>query len=80
MCKFSIIIPNYNEEKYIERCLKSIFEKTLDSLKYEFIVIDDDSTDIIERYNVKLLKSNRLGEGGTRNKGMNIAIGEYIIL
>ncbi len=80
MCKFSIIIPNYNEEKYIERCLKSIFEKTLDSLKYKFIVIDDDSTDIIERYNVKLLKSNRLGEGGTRNKGMNIAIGEYIIL
>lgn len=84
MCKFSIIIPNYNEEKYIERCLKSVFEQTIDSSNYEVIVIDDGSTDtsveIIERYNVKLLKSNRLGAGGARNKGMDIANGEYIIL
>lgn len=84
MCKFSIIIPNYNEEKYIERCLKSVFEQTIDSSNYEVIVIDDGSTDtsveIIERYNVKLLKSNRLGAGGARNKGIDIANGEYIIL
>lgn len=84
MYKFSIIIPNYNEEKYIRRCLDSIFNQTVDRTKYEVIVIDDGSTDksvdIITKYNVKLLNSNRLGAGGARNKGIDIAKGKYIIL
>lgn len=84
MYKFSIIIPNYNEERYIKRCLESIFNQTIDKSNYEVIVIDDGSNDksvaIIKQYNVKLLNSNRLGAGGARNKGMNIASGKYIIL
>ena len=84
MYKFSIIIPNYNEEKYIRKCLDSIFNQTIDNTKYEVIVIDDGSTDksvdIITKYNVKLLNSNRLGAGGARNKGIDIAKGKYIIL
>lgn len=84
MFRFSIIIPNYNEEKYISRCLESIFNQTINKKKYEVIVIDDGSTDnsteIIKKYNVKLLYSNRLGTGGARNKGLEIAKGEYIIL
>lgn len=84
MCKFSIIIPNYNEEKYIRRCLESIFNQTINKLNYEVIVIDDGSTDssmdIIKEYNVKLLNSNRLGAGGARNKGIDVAKGKYIIL
>ncbi len=84
MYKFSIIIPNYNEERYIKRCLESIFNQTIDKLNYEVIVIDDGSNDnivaIIKQYNVKLLNSNRLGAGGARNKGMDIASGKYIIL
>lgn len=35
MCKFSIIIPCYNEEKDIRRCLNSIYEQTLEKEKYE---------------------------------------------
>ena len=84
MYKFSIIIPNYNEEKYIKRCLDSIFNQTMNKGKYEVIVIDDGSTDksieIIKQYDVKLLNSNRLGAGGARNKGLDIASGNYIIL
>ena len=44
--KVSIVIPVYNVEKYIERCLKSILNQTLDSI--EVIVIDDGSTDNTE--------------------------------
>ena len=84
MYKFSIVIPNYNEEKYIKRCLDSIFNQTLDREKFEVIVIDDGSNDnsinIIRQYNVKLLNSDRLGAGGARNKGLDNALGEYIIL
>ena len=84
MYKFSIIIPNYNKEKYIRRCLNSIFTQSINKQNYEVIVIDDGSTDgsvdIIKEYDVKLLNSNRLGAGGARNKGLDIAKGNYIIL
>lgn len=84
MYKFSIIIPNYNEKLYIRRCLDSIFKQTINKSNYEVIVIDDGSTDnsvdIINEYNVKLLNSNRLGAGGARNIGIENSNGEYIIL
>lgn len=84
MYKFSIIIPNYNEERYIKRCLESILNQTINKSNYEVIVIDDGSKDnsveIIKEYNVKLLFSDRLGAGGARNKGIDIANGKYIIL
>lgn len=84
MYKFSIIIPNYNEEKSIKKCLDSIFNQTISDMKYEVIVVDDGSNDasmdIIKQYNVKLLESNRLGAGGARNKGIDVAKGKYIIL
>lgn len=34
MCKFSIIIPNFNEEKYIKRCSESIYNQTIDKENY----------------------------------------------
>lgn len=84
MYKFSIIVPNYNEEKSIKRCLDSIFNQTISETKYEVIVVDDGSNDasinIISQYNVKILKTNRLGAGGARNKGIDFAKGKYIIL
>lgn len=84
MYKFSIVIPCYNEEKYIKRCLDSIFNQTLDRQEYEVIVIDDGSSDssskIAKKFEVKLFKSNRLGAGGARNIGIDNAKGKYIIL
>jgi glycosyltransferase involved in cell wall biosynthesis len=79
--RFSIIIPNYNCDKYIKECLDSIFNQTFKD--YEVIVIDDGSTDnsleVIKNYNVKLLHTNRKYAGGARNKGLIEAKGEYII-
>lgn len=84
MYKFSIIIPCYNEEKYISRCLNSICNQTLDKEKYEVIVIDDGSNDnslnIINQFDIKLFNSGRLGAGGARNIGINNAKGKYIII
>lgn len=83
MCKFSIIIPNYNKEKYIKDCLDSIYNQDISEDKYEVILIDDGSTDnsleIIKNYPVKLFKTNRKRAGGARNVGLNSAEGEYII-
>lgn len=81
--KVSVIIPVYNNEKYIERCLKSTINQTLKEI--EIIVINDASTDntkaLLEKYSDKIqvinLDSN-LGPGGARNIGINAARGEYI--
>lgn len=83
MCKFSIIIPNYNKEKYIAECLESVFNQTLSKTKYEVILVDDGSTDnsleIIKKYPVKLLQTNRKCSGGARNLGIENANGKYIL-
>lgn len=79
--KFSIIIPNYNKEEYVRDTLDSVFNQTYKNL--EVIVVDDGSTDnsinIINEYNVKLLHANRKRAGGARNIGIDNATGDYII-
>jgi len=79
--RFSIIIPNFNEGKYIRECLESVFRQTYKN--YEVIVVDDGSTDnsidIIKDFNVKLYHSNGLHAGGARNLGLDKARGEYIV-
>lgn len=81
--RFSIVIPNYNKGNYIKQCLDSIFNQTLDKSKYEVLFIDDGSADnsleIVKNYDVKLFKTNRKMAGGARNKGIENAIGEYIL-
>lgn len=82
--KYSILIPVYNTEKYITRCLESIFAQDTKS-NYEIIVCDDGSTDhsyeIISKYkNIKLLQ-NSINQRGviTRNKLIRESQGEYIV-
>ena len=81
--KFSIIIPTYNSESEIERALQSIRNQTFKN--YEIIVIDDCSTDntyeVLKKYNdIKLIKNTtNLKAGGARNRGLEVALGEYII-
>ena len=43
--KISVIIPAYNHEKYIGRCLRSVFDQSINEEDYEIIVINDGSKD-----------------------------------
>lgn len=83
----SVIIPNYNSEKYIERCLNSLVNQ--EYKLNEIIVVDDCSTDkskeIIEEYekkydNIILHKNHKnMGVSYSRNKGIELATSEYIM-
>ena len=83
--RFSVIVPSYNNAKWIGKCLESIISQTYQD--FEIVVVDDMSTDnsveIIKKYlrpQDKLIinKTKRLN-GGTRNVGIGEAIGEYVI-
>ena len=86
MIKVSVIVPVYNEEKYLTRCLNSLVNQTLKEI--EIIVINDgskdSSLDIMKSFadtykeKVKVIDSGNCGAGSARNKGLDIAIGEFI--
>lgn len=83
----SIIIPVHNCEKYIEKCVCAIKAQTYTS--WELILIDDASTDdslrIMKQLSADdkrisaLFNSESLGAGPTRNRGLDAALGEYIM-
>lgn len=81
----TIIVPVFNAEKTIEKCIKSIINQTLKEI--EIVIIDDCSTDntktLLEQYKneskIKIIKNNKNeGPSISRNKGINIAKGKYI--
>ena len=86
MAKVSVIVPVYNVEKYIKRCLDSLVNQTLDDI--EIIVVNDGSPDnsqkIIDKYvkkypsKVKSYVKENGGQGSARNFGIKYATGEYI--
>lgn len=86
MIKVSIIVPVYNVEKYLEKCLNSLLEQTLEEI--EIILIDDGSTDrsldIIKKFYMKcpekiVYKSiSNGGAANARNVALQMAQGEYI--
>ncbi len=85
MVKVSVIIPVYNEEKYLPQCLDSLCTQTLHDI--EIICVDDGSTDnslsILEEYSkkdlrIKVLKQKNQYAGVARNTGMAYAIGKYL--
>lgn len=85
MIKVSIIVPVYNVEKYIHKCLDSLVNQTLKEL--EFIFVNDGSPDssskIIKEYakkdkRIKLLNKENGGQATARNLGLEHAKGEYI--
>jgi len=82
MNKVSVIIPTYEEEKYIERCLKSLTNQTLSREHYEIIVVDANSKDktveIARKYADKVIIQKSSGVGGARNDGAKIARSEII--
>ncbi|WP_225369762.1 glycosyltransferase family 2 protein [Methanobrevibacter arboriphilus] len=87
MCtKISVIIPVYNVEKYLEQCLDSVINQSLEDI--EVICINDGSTDnsleILDEYakkdnRIKIINKKNEGLGVARNIGMDYAKGKYII-
>ena len=82
--QISIIIPVYNTEKYIQKCIDSLYQQ---NLNIEIIFIDDGSTDnskeIINNYSkkddrIKVLSQNNQGPAVARNLGLEVAQGNYI--
>lgn len=84
--KVSVIVPVYNVEKFIDKCLDSLVNQTLKEI--EIIVVNDGSPDnsqkIIDDYvkkypkKIKSLIKENGGQGSARNMGLDIAKGEYI--
>ena len=84
--KFSIIVPIFNCQKYLTKCINSLRNQTYKNL--EIICIDDGSTDnskqIIEEFSkqdkrIKLITQQNQGVSVARNNGIKIATGEYIM-
>lgn len=82
----SVIVPVYNAEKYLEKCIESILNQNFDN--YELILVNDGSSDksgaICEKYaidnnHVKYIAQENQGHTIARNNGLSIAEGEYVI-
>lgn len=88
MLKLSIIIPVYNTEKYIKRCLESVCNQDLNKSDYEVIVINDGSPDnsksiILKQQkiykNIIYFEQENKGLGAARNAGIRLAQGKYLM-
>lgn len=90
MIRLSIIVPFYNVEKYIEQCIRSLYDQDIPHDEYEVICVDDCSPDgsrgKIEELRVKngytnltiICHERNKKLGGARNTGLRAAKGEYI--
>ena len=89
MKKISVIIPCYNAQAYIPRCLHSIFSQTIGMETLEIILVNDASTDhtldILLQFENKFPDSvivvnleQNIRQGGARNVGLSYASGEYV--
>ena len=83
--KISIIVPVYNAEKYIDRCMQSIYAQTFTD--YEIILVNDGSKDnslvLCKAYadkdeRIKVIDKENGGAGSARNAGIEVAQGEYL--
>ena len=84
MAKVSIIVPIYNTEKYLKKCLNSLINQSEEDI--EIILLNDGSTDssekIIKSYKderIKYIKKRNTGIGSTRNMGIEMATGEFLM-
>jgi glycosyltransferase involved in cell wall biosynthesis len=88
MIRVSIILPTYNVELYIERCVRSLENQDLDPTSYEIIVVDDGATDrsvdkVValqeEFHNIVLVRQPNAGLSAARNTGIRQAKGAYLL-
>lgn len=87
MIKLSIILPVYNVEKYIEKCIRSLNNQDIPQNEYEIIAVNDGSTDnsplLIQKLktefnNIILINKQNGGLSSARNCGLKHANGKYI--
>ena len=84
--QLSIIIPAYNCEKSVERCIESVLSQKIE-YTYEIIVINDGSTDntkdILNKFknieNIHVIEQKNKGYSGARNTGIDFATGRYLM-
>lgn len=82
--KISVIIPVYNVERYLKRCLDSVLVAA-NGLDCEIICVNDGSTDgsaaILERYadRVRIVTKSNGGLGSARNAGLDVVTGDYVL-
>lgn len=83
---FSIIVPVYNVEEYLQECVLSVLNQSFDD--FELILVDDGSTDcsfeLCKKFEadnncVKAFRQSNSGASGARNNGLECATGEYIL-
>lgn len=83
--KVSIIVPIYNVEKYLDRCVQSLIHQTLKNI--EIILVDDGSPDncpaMCDEYakqdnRIKVVHKKNAGLGMARNSGIEVATGEFV--
>jgi glycosyltransferase involved in cell wall biosynthesis len=79
----SVVVPLYNKERYIRRCLDSICRQTMPD--FEAVVVDDGSSDrsadmaeAVGDPRIRVIRQENRGEGGARNRGIQEARGELI--
>lgn len=85
--KISVIIPAYNTESFLEKCVNSVAEQTYPKELLEIIIVDDGSTDstgqvadnLAKKYsNIKVIHQPNGGSSNARNHGLREATGDYI--
>lgn len=84
--RISLIVPSYNVESFLKRCIASCLDQDLSMDDYEIIIVNDGSTDntlqiaqsLCKNNNVKILNKDNGGLGSARNAGLNVAQGDYV--
>ena len=83
--RFSVIVPVYNVEDYLEACVASVIAQTCRD--YELILVDDGSTDqsgamcdrLTQQYHCRVIHQENGGLGAARNTGIEAAQGDYLV-
>src|SRR5579872_6782990 len=77
---FSIVVPFYNAERFIDRCARALLAQTIPAERYEILMVDNNSTDssaeIVRRFDrIRFLHEPEQGSYASRNKGIREAQG-----
>jgi glycosyltransferase involved in cell wall biosynthesis len=86
--KLSIIVPVYNVEAFLNKCVDSLLDQDLSREDYEIVLVDDGSTDssgalcdtlAAEHGNIRVIHQRNRGLSGARNAGIPVASGTYVL-